>query len=100
MKFVTRLFTTFFALTLFGSLAFGQSTPSPSPGSTTAKSAPARTDVYHVYFVKAATGRSAQLLEFLKTPDPKAPMPGHLLVLRHQGGDAWDYVAIEHLGSK
>jgi hypothetical protein len=50
--------------------------------------------------VKAAPGKSAQLLEFLKTPDPKAPMPGHLLVLRHQGGDSWDYVAIEHLGTK
>ena len=27
-------------------------------------------------------------------------MPGHSVVLRHQDGDSWDYVAIEHLGPK
>ena len=27
-------------------------------------------------------------------------MPGHTIVLRHQDGDSWDYVAIEHLGTK
>jgi hypothetical protein len=27
-------------------------------------------------------------------------MPGHALVLRHQEGDSWDYVVIEHLGPK
>ncbi len=27
-------------------------------------------------------------------------MPGHFVVFRHQDGDAWDYVAIEHLGTK
>ena len=27
-------------------------------------------------------------------------MPGHFVVLRHQAGDAWDYVVIEHLGTK
>ncbi len=27
-------------------------------------------------------------------------MKGHLLVLRHQDGEDWDYAAIEHLGTK
>jgi hypothetical protein len=27
-------------------------------------------------------------------------MPGHNIILRHQDGDAWDYVVIEHLGTK
>ncbi len=25
-------------------------------------------------------------------------MPGHVVVLRHQEGDAWDYLVITHLG--
>lgn len=59
-----------------------------------------RTDVYHVHFAKAALGKVMPLGDFLKTPDPKAPMPGHILVLRHQAGDAWDYVEVEHFGAK
>ena len=78
--------------------------PSPSPASTAkpaAEASPAaRTDVYHVHFAKAAAGKAAQMAENLKKPDPTAPMPGHVLVLRHQSGEAWDYVAIEHLGTK
>ena len=27
-------------------------------------------------------------------------MSGHLLVLRHQEGDAWDYAVIQHMGTK
>ena len=27
-------------------------------------------------------------------------MPGHFVIFRHQDGDSWDYVAIEHLGTK
>lgn len=27
-------------------------------------------------------------------------MPGHILVLRHEDGDAWDYVAVQHMGTK
>src|SRR5947208_1768471 len=75
-----------------------------SKSTASEKAAPAgagkRTDVYHVHFTKAALGKAAQLGDWLKTPDPKAPMPGHFLVLRHQDGDAWDYVVIEHLGTK
>ncbi len=60
----------------------------------------ARTDVYHVHFATAAPGKAIQLADFLKTPSPNSPMPGHILVLRHNYGDSWDYVAIEHLGTK
>jgi len=73
---------------------------SPSATSSSSGAAAARTDVYHVHFTKAALGKAAELGDWLKTPDPKAPMPGHALVLRHQDGDAWDYVVIEHLGTK
>ena len=27
-------------------------------------------------------------------------MKGHMIVLRHQQGDSWDYCVIEHLGTK
>ena len=60
----------------------------------------ARTDLYHVHFVKAAAGKAALMEASLKEPDPQAPMPGHVLVLRHQDGEAWDFVGIEHLGTK
>jgi hypothetical protein len=102
-----------------GSLAVAQtspaskSSPTPKTSPATAATSPAapaanapatspspRTDVYHVHFVKAAAGKAVQLAEEMKKPDPKAPMPGHSLMLRHQAGDGWDYVVIEHLGTK
>lgn len=61
---------------------------------------PARTDVYHVHFAKAALGKAAEQADYLKTPNAKGPMPGHLIVLRHQLGEDWDYAVIEHLGTK
>ena len=74
---------------------------SPSPAAaTTAAAPPLRTDVYHVHFAKAALGKSAELADVLKKQAPDAPMPGHMIVLRHQDGDAWDYCVIEHLGTK
>ncbi len=60
---------------------------------------PARTDVYHVHFAKAALGKGAEEGEYLKTQAPNA-MKGHILVLRHQEGEDWDYAVIEHLGTK
>ena len=63
-------------------------------------SAPARTDVYHVLFAKAALGKGAELGESLKTADPNVPMSAHRIVLRHQEGEDWDYAVIEHLGTK
>jgi hypothetical protein len=58
-----------------------------------------RTDLYHVHFAKAALGKAAEEATFLKTPDPNNPMGSHMIVLRHQDGDDWDYVVIEHLGT-
>lgn len=78
----------FFALLLFVSFSAAQSMPA------------ARTDVYHVHFAKAALGKGAEEGDFLKKQLPNAPMPGHLLVLRHQDGEDWDYAVIEHLGTK
>lgn len=65
-----------------------------------AQNAPARPDLYHVLFAKAALGKGGELGEFLKTADPKVPMSAHRIVLRHQSGEDWDYAVIEHLGSK
>jgi len=62
--------------------------------------AAAGTDLYHVMFAKAAPGQAAELGKSLMTPDKTAPMPDHFVVLRHQEGDDWDYVIIEHLGPK
>lgn len=63
---------------------------------TPPENVPARTDLYHVHFTAAAPSKSAQLGEYLKTSSPA----GHSLVLRHQAGSEWDYVVIEHLGTK
>lgn len=60
----------------------------------------AATDVYHVHFAKAAPGQAAALAKSLIVPDKTSPMPEHFVVLRHQEGDDWDYVVIQHLGSK
>ena len=58
------------------------------------------TDVYHVHFAKAAPGQAAALGKDLMEPDKTSPMPTHFIVLRHQEGDDWDYVVIQHLGPK
>jgi hypothetical protein len=60
----------------------------------------ASSDIYHVHFAKAALGQAKALENELKKQDPKAAMPGHYLVLKHQDGDDWDYLVIEHLGKK
>lgn len=111
--------TPILALTLLAALPAGfihaQSSPSASPRSTTAAaigtspssaaattaaSPTARTDVYHVTFTHAAAGKAAALGDDLKKPDPNAPLPGHEVVFRHQEGDSWDYVSIQHMGPK
>lgn len=69
-----------------------------SPAAATSSSG--NTDLYHVHFAKSATGKAAEHADALKKQDPKAPMPGHMIVLRHLTGDAWDYCVIEHLGTK
>lgn len=60
----------------------------------------APTDVYHVLFVKALPGQAAALAKQLQEQDPKDPMAGHFLLLRHQEGDDWDYCVIQHLGKQ
>ena len=60
----------------------------------------AGTDLYHVMFVKAAPGHASELAKALITPDKTEPMPDHFVVLRHQEGDDWDYVVVQHLGPK
>src|SRR5207244_13458474 len=82
--------TLLLALLLFVATSPAQNPPGPPA---------ARTDVYHVHFAKAALGKGAEEGDFLKKPDPKAPMAGHYIVLRHQSGEAWDYAVIEHLGT-
>ena len=79
------------ALLLFVSLSAAQNAPAQ---------APARTDVYHVHFAKAALGKGAEEGDFLKKPLSNAPMAGHFIVLRHQSGADWDYAVITHLGTK
>jgi len=102
---VMKLFTQIAVIALFGflplGLVHGQASANPAAG----KQAPTagagkRTDVYHVHFTKAALNKAAQLGDWLKRPDPHNPMPDHFVVLRHQEGDAWDYVVITHLGPK
>lgn len=72
--------------------------PKTEPSSTEASTSK-RTDVYHVFFGYAAPGKAAELAEFMKTPPPNEPQPKGI-ILRHQDGDSWDYVAIEHVGTK
>ena len=69
-----------------------------SPQNTAAPAA--ATDVYHVHFTKAAPGQAAALGKSLMVPDKTSPMPEHFVVLRHQEGDDWDFVVIQHLGAK
>jgi hypothetical protein len=105
-KLFMKLFTQIAVITLSGflpiSLVHGQTSSKPAAGDKQAATAGVgkRTDVYHVHFTKAALGKAAQLGDWLKTPDSHSPMPDHFVVLRHQDGDAWDYVVITHLGSK
>ncbi|MGI8955477.1 MAG: hypothetical protein ACR2II_00990 [Chthoniobacterales bacterium] len=76
---------------------------SPTPAEGSAQSAAMsnkRTDVYHVFFVKAALGKAAELADFLKQPDPNSKDSQHRILLRHQDGDEWDYVEIQHIGTK
>lgn len=67
-----------------------QNPPAPAAG----------TDVYHVHFAKAAPGQAGALAKVMMVPDKTVSMPEHFVVLRHQEGDDWDYVAIQHLGAK
>ena len=101
MKSITIIAITLCSL-LPATFVHGQGSSKPAAAQKSAAPAPAgkRPDVYHVHFAKAALGKATQLGDWLKTPDPHNPMPDHFIVLRHQDGDAWDYVVITHLGPK
>src|SRR4029078_5135478 len=99
MKLIVRFLSVGVAALCSLALVWAQSSPSEKL-SAAASSAPTRNAVYHVYFGKAAAGKAVQLAEMLKTPNPKDPMPGHFILLRHQEGDAWDYCLITHMGAK
>ena len=92
------------ALLSLASVALVRAQTSPAPAATekvagSEKIAP-RTEMYHVHFVKSSLGKAAALADALKKPDPKDPMPGHFMILRHECGDSWDYCVITHLGTK
>src|SRR5437016_11453760 len=104
-KITMKLLTSILAITLFSLLPLTGvhaqgTTKSPEKSTAAPAGAGKRTDVYHVHFTKAALGKAAQLGDWLKTPNPNEPMPDHFIVLRHQDGDAWDYVVITHIGPK
>lgn len=80
-------------------LVAGAALAQPAP-SNAGPASSARTDLYAVYFVKAAPGKATELLNAIKTPGTDTPMPTHSLILRHVDGDDWDYAVIEHLGPK
>ena len=96
--------TSIVAITSLLALTLVQAQDTPKAATSEKRAAPSgagkRSDVYHVHFTKAALGKAVQLGDWLKTPDQSNPMPDHFIVLRHQDGDAWDYVVITHLGSK
>jgi hypothetical protein len=58
------------------------------------------TDIYHVHFAKSAPGQAVAHAKDLTTPDSSLAMPTHFVVLRHQEGDDWDFVVIQHMGAK
>lgn len=96
MKSIIRI--TGCALLSLASVVLVEAQTSPTPGASV-KIAP-RPEMYHVHFVKSALGKAAALADDLKVEDPKAPMPGHFIILRHQSGESWDYAVITHLGTK
>lgn len=79
-------------LVVFGEVAAAAVSPQGTPA--------AATDVYHVHFTKSAPGQADAHGKSLMTPDKTSPMPEHFVVLRHQEGDDWDYVVIQHMGPK
>ena len=75
---------------------YGQASASPSP----AASAAPRPEVYQVHFNRAAPGKASALADFLKTPPTDPATAGHGLLLRHEDGADWDYLALQDMGPK
>ena len=89
----SSVLTAALAVVCSATIAHGQGSPAASSTSSSSAS-PLRTEVYHVHFNHAAPGKASALADFLKTPGSNMPMPGHLMVLRHEDGEAWDYVQV------
>ncbi|MEO8430040.1 MAG: hypothetical protein ABI592_00930 [Acidobacteriota bacterium] len=88
---------------VFLSIALGLAVAVTAAAQQPASASPAssnRTDLYHVHFVKAAPGKTTELLNSLRTPPADTAMPTHELILRHLQGDDWDFAVIQHLGTK
>lgn len=86
--------TVFVAVVCSISSIYGQSSPAAS-------SAPVkRTDVYSVTFMHAAPGKASAMEKWGKKSGDNAPTSGQSVVLRHECGSPWDYVAIQHSGAK
>jgi hypothetical protein len=101
MKSIVRILSVALVSLSSSALVLAQTSPAPAATEKVAASrTSARTDMYHVHFVKSSLGKAAALADALKIQDPKAPMPGHFIILRHQSGDSWDYAVISHLGAK
>jgi hypothetical protein len=92
-----RSFSAYLVAGIFGIVAVTSATPAPQ---TQPSAAGGGTDVYHVHFTKAAPGQAVALGKALIVPDKTTAMPEHFVVLRHQEGDDWDYLVIQHLGQK
>jgi hypothetical protein len=92
-----KSFSAYLVAGIFGIIAVTSASPAPqtqpAPGG-------GGTDLYHVHFTKAAPGQAAALGKALIVPDKTMTMPEHFVVLRHQEGDDWDYLVIQHLGQK
>jgi hypothetical protein len=76
--------------------AAAQSSPAASSSNSSAPAS--RPEVYSVTFMHAAAGKASALEDWGKKSGANAPMPGHVLALRHESGSPWDYVAIQHIG--
>src|SRR5689334_15323975 len=104
MKLLSRIFVTSIACLSVVTLVHAQGTsPSPAAGDKSVVAGgtnTARTDIYHVHFAHAATGKAAELADALKSPGPNAPAAGHVALFRHQYGDSWDYCMVAHYGTK
>lgn len=86
------------ALALLACLPFAAAqAQDPSPSTANSTTATTRTDIYHVFIAKAAPGKAKEMEAWLKEPDPKNPH-AKSIVLRHEEGDSWDFVAIEYIG--
>ncbi|HET9419466.1 MAG TPA: hypothetical protein VFO30_09005 [Chthoniobacterales bacterium] len=98
---MTKLSFATAAIAVICSVSLSRGQESPAATGSPAASAPApRPEVYHVIFVHAATGKASALEDAMKKAAASGPMPGHNLGLRHEAGAPWDYVGIQHLGTK